>query len=60
MGIGGLGHYAILFAKALGAEVWAFTHSPNKVEDAKQLGADHVVDTTNKVFFKSDFVKHKH
>jgi alcohol dehydrogenase (NADP+) len=49
VGIGGLGHYAILFAKALGAEVWAFTHSPNKVEDAKQLGADHIVNTGDKV-----------
>ena len=49
IGIGGLGHYAILFAKALGAEVYAFTHSKDKMDDAKQLGADHVVDTTNKV-----------
>ena len=49
IGIGGLGHYAILFAKALGAEVWAFTHSPDKMDDAKKLGADHVVDTNNKV-----------
>ncbi|KAI0347478.1 GroES-like protein [Trametopsis cervina] len=42
IGIGGLGHYALLFAKAMGAEVWAFTHSPSKMEDAKKLGADHV------------------
>ena len=49
IGIGGLGHYAILFAKALGAEVFAFTHSHDKMEDAKKLGADHVVDTNNKV-----------
>ncbi|TFY53368.1 hypothetical protein EVJ58_g9491 [Rhodofomes roseus] len=37
LGIGGLGHYAILFAKALGAEVCAFTHSLDKREDAKKL-----------------------
>ena len=49
IGIGGLGHYAIMFAKALGAEVYAFTHSPQKMDDAKALGADHVVDTNNKV-----------
>ena len=49
IGIGGLGHYAVLFAKAMGAEVYAFTHSSNKMEDAKKLGADHVVDTTDKV-----------
>ncbi|KAL6308675.1 GroES-like protein [Sparassis latifolia] len=45
IGIGGLGHYGILFAKALGAEVYAFTHSPSKIEDAKKMGADHVIDT---------------
>lgn len=49
IGIGGLGHMAVLFAKALGAEVWAFTHSPDKMEDAKKLGADHIVDTNKKV-----------
>ena len=46
MGIGGLGHYAILFAKALGAEVYVFTHSPNKADDARKMGADHVIDYT--------------
>lgn len=45
LGIGGLGHYAILFAKAMGAEVYAFSHSENKVEDIKKMGADHVVIT---------------
>lgn len=49
IGIGGLGHYAILFAKALGAEVYAFTHTKDKMQDASELGADHVVDTTQKV-----------
>lgn len=49
VGIGGLGHYAVLFAKALGAEVIAFTHSPSKIDDAKKLGADYVVDTSDKV-----------
>ncbi|KAJ3551207.1 hypothetical protein NM688_g4840 [Phlebia brevispora] len=52
VGIGGLGHYAILFAKALGAEVVAFTHTKDKMDDAKKLGADHVVDTTNQDFAK--------
>lgn len=49
VGVGGLGHYAVLFAKALGAEVWAFTHSPTKKEDLKKMGADHVVDIGDKV-----------
>ncbi|KAI0701103.1 GroES-like protein [Cytidiella melzeri] len=50
VGIGGLGHYAILFAKALGAEVWAFTHSESKLDDAKKLGADHVSNTNDENF----------
>ncbi|KAJ3533974.1 hypothetical protein NM688_g7203 [Phlebia brevispora] len=50
IGIGGLGHYAVLFARALGAEVYAFTHSKDKMDDAKKLGANHVIDTTNKDF----------
>ncbi|KAI0927884.1 hypothetical protein AcW1_005291 [Taiwanofungus camphoratus] len=52
MGIGGLGHYAVLFAKAMGAEVWAFTHSPSKLEDAKKMGADHVISTHDEDFYK--------
>ena len=40
MGIGGLGHYAIMFAKALGAEVWAISRSRAKEADAKKMGAD--------------------
>ncbi|KAH9831476.1 GroES-like protein [Rhodofomes roseus] len=55
LGIGGLGHYAILFGKALGAEVYAFTHSPGKREDAKKLGADHVIDTGIEGFQKPFF-----
>ncbi|KAF3939383.1 hypothetical protein ABW19_dt0208626 [Dactylella cylindrospora] len=40
VGIGGLGHFAIMFAKALGAEVWAISRSEAKKEDAIKLGAD--------------------
>jgi uncharacterized zinc-type alcohol dehydrogenase-like protein len=43
LGIGGLGHLAIKIAKAMGAEVTVFTTSPSKVEDAKRLGADNAV-----------------
>ena len=43
VGIGGLGHMGVKFAKAMGAEVIVFTTSPSKVEDAKRLGADDVV-----------------
>ncbi|OTA96031.1 hypothetical protein M434DRAFT_376995 [Hypoxylon sp. CO27-5] len=40
IGIGGLGHYAIQFAKALGAEVWAISRSRDKEEDCNVMGAD--------------------
>lgn len=43
VGLGGLGHMAVKIAKAMGAEVVLFTTSPSKVDDAKRLGADHVV-----------------
>jgi len=48
VGIGGLGHYAILFAKAMGAEVYAFTHSDHKKADIEKMGADHVILTSKK------------
>ncbi|ULQ50764.1 NAD(P)-dependent alcohol dehydrogenase [Flavihumibacter fluvii] len=43
LGIGGLGHLAIKIAKAMGAYVVVFTTSQSKVEDAKRLGADEAV-----------------
>lgn len=46
VGLGGLGHMAIKLAKGLGAEVTLFSRTPGKSEDAKQLGADHVVIST--------------
>lgn len=45
IGIGGLGHLAIQFAAAMGAEVVAFSSSPAKADEAKQLGAAHVVNS---------------
>jgi len=43
VGLGGLGHMGVKLAHAMGAHVVLFTTSPNKVEDAKKLGADEVV-----------------
>jgi len=43
IGIGGLGHLAIKIAKAMGAHVVVFTTSPDKIDDAKRLGADKAV-----------------
>lgn len=47
VGIGGLGHMGIKLAHALGAHVVAFTTSPSKRDDARALGADEVVVSTN-------------
>ncbi len=43
VGLGGLGHMAIKLAKGLGAEVTLFSRSPDKIQDALDLGADAVV-----------------
>jgi alcohol dehydrogenase (NADP+) len=43
VGLGGLGHMGVKFAKAFGAHVVLFTTSPGKAADAKRLGADEVV-----------------
>ncbi|KAF7715286.1 Uncharacterized protein PECH_005358 [Penicillium ucsense] len=61
VGIGGLGHFGILFAAAMGAEVWAISHSPKKEADAKSLGAKGFISTNEKGWneshkFKFDFI----
>jgi len=43
VGLGGLGHMAVKFARAFGAHVVVFTTSPNKKEDELRLGAHEVV-----------------
>ncbi len=45
VGLGGLGHMGLKLAHAMGAEVTLFTTSANKAEDARRLGAKHVVVT---------------
>ena len=45
IGIGGLGHMGLQFAKAFGAEVTAFSNSKDKEADAKSMGAHHFVNT---------------
>jgi uncharacterized zinc-type alcohol dehydrogenase-like protein len=47
VGIGGLGHLALQFAKALGCEVTALSSSPGKEEEARAFGADHFLLTTD-------------
>ena len=43
VGLGGLGHMGVKFAHALGAHTVMITTSPHKAEDAKSLGADDVL-----------------
>lgn len=47
IGIGGLGHLALQYAKAFGCEVTAFSNSPSKEKEAKEFGADHFVSSTS-------------
>lgn len=47
VGIGGLGHMAVKLSKAMGAHVVVITTSQSKVEDAKRLGADEVILSTD-------------
>ena len=47
IGVGGLGHLALKFARAMGAHVVAFTTSASKVEAALGLGAHEVVLSTD-------------
>jgi uncharacterized zinc-type alcohol dehydrogenase-like protein len=47
IGMGGLGHMGVKFAKAMGAEVTIFTRSKSKIAEAKKQGADHVIISTD-------------
>ena len=46
-GLGGLGHMGVKLAAALGAEVTMITTSPSKGDDARKLGAHHVLISTD-------------
>jgi uncharacterized zinc-type alcohol dehydrogenase-like protein len=53
MGLGGLGHMGVKFARAMGAEVTVLSHSPSKESDARKLGADHFIVTSDSAQLKS-------
>lgn len=53
IGIGGLGHLAIRFARALGCEVTAFSSTPQKEDEARANGAHHFVSSTDGAALKA-------
>src|SRR5580765_7977493 len=46
LGIGGLGHLGVQYARHMGFEVAAIARGADKAELAKQLGAHHYIDST--------------
>lgn len=53
VGIGGLGHLAVKFARAWGCEVTAFTSSPSKRQEALALGAHRTVSSVDPAELKA-------
>ncbi|MPQ26602.1 NAD(P)-dependent alcohol dehydrogenase [Bacillus paralicheniformis] len=51
VGMGGLGHVAIQFAHAMGAEVTVLSRSLDKQEEALRFGADHYFSTSDPAVF---------
>jgi uncharacterized zinc-type alcohol dehydrogenase-like protein len=54
VGLGGLGHMGVKFARAFGAHVVLFTTSASKIDDGLRLGAHEVVLSKN----EGDMAKH--
>jgi alcohol dehydrogenase len=45
IGLGGLGHLAVLYAKAMGARVAVISNTPDKQDESKELGAEYFINT---------------
>jgi alcohol dehydrogenase (NADP+) len=61
VGLGGLGHFGVLWSVALGAETYVISHSPNKKEEALKLGAKDFIVTNEEGWaenwkFQFDFI----
>jgi uncharacterized zinc-type alcohol dehydrogenase-like protein len=52
IGLGGLGHMGLKFAVSFGAEVSLITTSASKAADARRLGAQNVIISTDKAMMK--------
>lgn len=52
MGLGGLGHMGVKIASALGAEVTLISHSASKEDDARRLGADNFLLSSDRAAMK--------
>ncbi|MCV7099968.1 alcohol dehydrogenase [Mycobacterium palustre] len=46
LGVGGLGHLGVQFARAMGFETIAIARGTGKADDARELGAHHYIDST--------------
>src|SRR5271170_4042882 len=46
LGVGGLGHLGVQFARAMGFETIAIARGAGKDDDARKLGAHHYIDST--------------
>ncbi len=53
VGLGGLGHMAVKFGVAFGADVTVLSTSPKKQQDAEKLGAHHFLVTTDPAQMKA-------
>ena len=53
IGLGGLGHMGVKLASAMGAHTVMITRSPDKCEDAKALGADEILLSTDREAMKA-------
>lgn len=47
IGLGGLGHLGVQYASKGGFETVAISHSPEKEDYARELGADHFIDSSS-------------
>ena len=45
IGLGGLGHLGVLYARAMGARVAVISNTPDKEAEARDLGAEHFINT---------------